>query len=209
MGLELALREQEPPVLPSRRARAAHAEHSHRLHSFPTEQLFLFWEVTVPPLCCLNPDSSPISHPCVLCLPPSRRQRSCCPPALWQNTPKSTPRGEGQSTSHSSVGIVQKKSHLFLGNLFTHTLATAGFPTPILSIWLAVERTRTNTHPTPKCSRLCHFARRCSWPRSSCTKALMAELQLKFLSLSPVADALTGSLPTQSSPAQPLLPDRQ
>lgn len=41
MGLELALREQEPPVLPSRRAQAAHAEHSHRLHSFPTEQLSL------------------------------------------------------------------------------------------------------------------------------------------------------------------------
>lgn len=100
-ALKLALLEQEPPVLPPRRAQAARAGTQPQATLLSSHTAAFFWEVTVPTFCCLNPDFSPISHPCVLCLPPSQGQRSCCPALqLSGRTHQSPPQGEKAKALH-------------------------------------------------------------------------------------------------------------
>lgn len=109
-ALKLALLEQEPP-----RAQAARAGTQLQAPLLSSHTAAFFWEVTVPTFCCLNPDSSPISHPCVLCLPPSQRQRSCCPALqLSGRTHQSPPQGEKAKALHiHQFGWFKRKAICF------------------------------------------------------------------------------------------------
>lgn len=92
-------------------------------------------------------------------------------------------------------------------SVYTHTQATAGFPTRVPSIWLTVER--AGIHTNSQVFLIVPFCQKMLLAQRELHKSTDRRITTKFISLSPAADALMGSLPTKSPPAVPLHPDRQ